>query len=124
MALVTLDRGYVHVAADLEDYLAFGLTAETETDAVSASYAMMASGRSRQINRVGRPRTMNWSTDWLTTVEAEWIRDHVGIQVLARDPFGSVLWGSYLTVTRARRLSSSRVSLSLVFTEVTYSEAV
>lgn len=126
MATVNLDSVWLNVAADPTESLSLPTTSGLSvSSAVEGEVRRLANGRTRNITRAGgKRRTVSVAVAYATRAEIEWLEDHIGVLLCARDNRGRKVFGVYheVEVDEHRGLAEGGASLSL--TEVSFSEAV
>jgi len=123
MAGVTLDRLYLHTAADLSDYLAVYLDDLSESPEGPAEAREYANGRVRLITRPGIKSNVQIRLDLVSAADVQQLRTRAKTLLMLRDPFGRKLWGFYSAFSASQALNGL-CDVSLTFTEITASEEV
>lgn len=126
MATVNLESAWLNVASDPADSLSLptmsSLSVKTEK---VGEVRRMANGRTRTVTRGGvAQRRVTVAVAYATRAEIDWIEDHVGVLLCARDNQGRKVFGIYheVEVDEYQAIEDGRFTLSL--SEVTFSEVV
>jgi hypothetical protein len=84
----------------------------------------LAGGRFRAITTLGVRRSQTFGLRDISLAEAQMLEDWIGQLVLIRDNRGRKMFGTYAEVQYVDNMSVNYYDVSLVVTEVTYSESV
>lgn len=123
---INLDAVYLNVATDPTDMLRFESASRLRQPRSRAVEYMDVAGRGVR-QQVTQVRRAPWAlvADRATQAEADWIADHLGVLLCARDPYGGKMFGSYADADiEADPDRPGWWSVSLTLTAVYYSEAV
>lgn len=95
MATVTTEYGWLHDAADLEDYITVNVRGQALRPQARVRRQQYAGGRSRSVTRVGSTADTQLDIVHLNRAGFEWLWEKVGRRVMYRSPFGLLVWGFY-----------------------------
>lgn len=95
MATVSTEYGWLHDAADLEDYITVNVRGQEVRTQARVSRRHYAGGRTRSVTRAGSVDDTQLDIVHLNRAGFEWLREKVGRRVMYRSPFGLLVWGFY-----------------------------
>lgn len=124
MASVTLDRLYVHLASNHDDYIRIWLESEKERTSKDGEVREYAGGRMRSVVRVGRRQTLAVTHEQMARADVDKLRGYLGKLLLVREPRGRKLWAVFHDIDIDEIAPVDLVNVTLTFHEVTHDEAV
>ena len=95
MATVTTEYGWLHDAADLDDYITFNVRGQEVRTQARVRRQHYAGGRTRSVTRVGSVDDTQLDIVQLDRDGFDWLRSKVGRRVMYRGPHGLLVWGFY-----------------------------
>lgn len=125
MTMVTLTTVWLNWADDPSDCCSFtnmaSLKVGTET---TGEVRRLAGGRDRLVLRAGKQRTTAMTFPGCDRTQVDWLQDHAGELVCARDDRGRKLFGTYFAVeVDENRMYPAYADCSCTLQEVTHDEA-
>lgn len=125
MALVTLDRMWLHEASDLSDVLTFRQVEWSEKQDRDAEVRVYAGGRRRLVGSPGASHQLMVTIPWMDRDSFLALLDRSGRMQMLRDGRRRRMWGMVSDVTGAElRAYDTLRSVGFTFTQVTMSEVV
>lgn len=124
MASVTLDKLWLHDAADPATYLALPARVPDEVDSAVGEVRTYAGGRQRVVTRAARPRKLNYELIRVSSSDLETLRGWKGTILLLRDYHGRRLWGVYFELGIKNWRGEAAHDVSFDVREVSWTEAV
>lgn len=125
MASVQLEGVMLAPVSDLSAAVMLDVSSLEEDDDLDGEVRTYAGGRRRSITRAGRPRSFTLQFDVVQDRPLlDTLRGWKGQPVLARDPYGRKVFGVYYRLPISERIPVDVVTVQMVLTEITFSEAV
>ena len=124
MAVVTLDRVFLSLAADHTSVVPAFSADRSEVLAAPGEIRRMANGRLRTVTRAGSARTLGVTLRLLTPAQVALLRSWPGRTVLFRDVWGRKMYGAFFGLDIKDYADRSGQDATFVLSEVTVSEAV
>lgn len=136
MASVTLATLWLNNVLSMSDYMSFPLmSALSDAPAVGDMMAsidssvitpirLYANGNLRAVNPVGSQRMLTATLPACTPTQMIWLVGHKALTLLVRDDRGRRFWAQYFGYTANEHQYDLNTDVSLVLTELTYSDAV
>lgn len=126
---VILNRSYIHLAADLSQYIVFGTSgsqggggSRVETNTIDGSVRQYANNISRAVFGSATSKTMSVTCRAITQDQVKFIQANIGSNVLFRDSYGRAYWCTYFQ-TDTTDIPLSGLANADLLTDVTLSLA-
>lgn len=124
MPHVTLDRLWIHDAADLDTYLRFYTADRTDPRTKNGSVRGYANGRNRVITVPGAKRNLQVTLRLVTSANLETLEDWRGTLVMVRDHLGDLFFATFFTVTPVAYKDRSGYDVAVTFEDATHTVEV
>lgn len=125
MTAITLTTVWLNSVTDPSDLMSFPNMSElTVSTAIEGSVKVLPAGRGRLFRRDGTQTTTTITLPGCEPDQRQWLEDHVGSLVCARDDRGRKVFGSYFTVGADEMRVGQLSDVAITLVEVSHSEAV
>lgn len=123
--IVEIQGVWLNLASDPSDYCHFEFARDLKRTKVQPGKVQpMAGGRLRLVRTVGRSKGLSFSLQACTRAQLDWLEDHLGETVCARDDEGHKFFAVYLIVSVDEHNYNDEGESSLDLSELSFSEAV
>ena len=126
MAIVTLDRAYLHLATDPSQFVTVSVSAKVESPFINGSFNQYAGGRWRMVTLEGVADSEDITFTQVDEATRATIHEWIGQPVCYRDPHGTKIYGGYLTYQSTENMGANISDLEFKggLQTITWSEAV
>lgn len=124
MAIVLLNRLWLHDAANLADNVAIRVQQIDEEKSVDGDVRKYAGGRLRSVSSAGTRRTVEVELRLIERADVDTVKGWVGRKLMLRDPRGRKIFGVFHEVEVEEWPARDRATVTFTFEELSHSEAV